>query len=69
MVDRVKAIVLREQGFQYSEIAKQLGCSETWCKKNLKDVIKGENLETDGKAERLRAIDILEEALMKLRGI
>lgn len=68
MVDKVRASALREQGFQYGEIAKMVGCSEVWCKKNLKDVVKGEKIETDGASERMRAIAIFEEALMKLRG-
>lgn len=68
MVDKVEAINLRTQGLQYSEIAQQLGCSEAWCKINLKGVEKGVREQTDGTAERLRAIGILEKALQELRG-
>lgn len=39
MVDKVKAIELRKQGKQYAEIASILGCSISWCKNNLKDVV------------------------------
>jgi len=40
MVDKVKAVELRQQGLNYKEIAQELGCSEIWCKKNLKDINK-----------------------------
>ena len=40
MVDKVKAIKLRQEGLSYKEIAKELECSEIWCKKNLKDTQK-----------------------------
>lgn len=39
-VDKVKAEKLRISGKSYSEISKELGCSEVWCKKNLKGVVK-----------------------------
>jgi len=39
MIDKTKAIELRKQGKQYSDISEILGCSLSWCKQNLKDVI------------------------------
>ena len=38
MVDRYTAETLRRQGKTYKEIALAVGCSEIWCKQNLKDV-------------------------------
>lgn len=40
-IDKEKATQLRQQGFSYKEIASLLGCSEIWCKTNLKGVPKG----------------------------
>ena len=40
-IDKQQAIILREQGKSYQEIAQQLGCSIPWCKANLKHVPKG----------------------------
>ena len=40
MIDKVKAIELREQGLSYKDIASELGCSIDWCKQNLKAVSK-----------------------------
>lgn len=40
MIDKQLAIELRESGLSYSEISEKLGCSEVWCKKNLKGVVK-----------------------------
>lgn len=40
MIDKEKAIELRQAGLSYSEIATEVGCSEVWCKKYLKDVVK-----------------------------
>jgi hypothetical protein len=37
-VDKAKAIKLRSEGFTYKEISESLGCSENWCKKNLKGI-------------------------------
>lgn len=39
-VDKTKAIKLREQGMSYKDVAQELGCSEAWCKINLKSVQK-----------------------------
>lgn len=69
MVDKVEAINLRTQGLSYSEIAQQLGCSEAWCKINLKGVEKGVREHTDATATRLKAISILEKALQDIREI
>jgi len=38
MVNKEKAIALRNEGLTYKEIAEILGCSVVWCKKNLKGV-------------------------------
>lgn len=38
MVDKVKAEELRTSGMTYKQIAKELSCSEAWCKKNLREV-------------------------------
>jgi len=40
MVDKQKAIKLRENGCTYTQISEQLGCSVDWCKRNLKGVKK-----------------------------
>ena len=40
MVDKTKAIELREQGLTYKEISLELDCSLVWCKQNLKAVSK-----------------------------
>jgi len=40
MIDKARAIELREQGWTYKEIASELGCSENWCKINLKGIEK-----------------------------
>lgn len=39
-VDKAKAVELKQQGLTYKQIAEALGCSEVWCKKNLKAVVK-----------------------------
>jgi len=36
MVDKVKALELRESGLTYQQIADELKCSLDWCKRNLK---------------------------------
>lgn len=40
MIDKQKAIRLRESGLTYREIAEELDCSEIWCKTNLKGIVK-----------------------------
>lgn len=69
MVDKIEAVKLRKQGLSYSKIAKQLGCSEAWCKKNLKGVERGVNDSPANTEVKLKAIAILQEALKKLREI
>lgn len=69
MIDKALATNLRKQGNTYKNIASIMGCSVAWCKKNLSEVEVDsleQNVHTDAK---LQAICILEEALMKLRGI
>ena len=38
MVDKKRAVELREDGLTYEKIAEELGCSTVWCKVNLKGV-------------------------------
>ena len=38
MIDKQRAINLRMQGMQYSDIADTMNISLSWCKQNLKDV-------------------------------
>lgn len=40
MINKERAIELRTAGLSYADIAKELGCSEIWCKTNLKGVVK-----------------------------
>ena len=40
MIDKQKALELREKGATYAEIAEELGCSVDWCKRNLKGIPK-----------------------------
>lgn len=40
MIDKQKAIALKESGLTNKEVAEVLGCSEVWCKTNLKGVKK-----------------------------
>ena len=68
-----RAVLLRQQGFSYKNIAQQLGCSEAWCAKELKGVEKGEFLDERGiqikqdlKEETLK---ILEAAMTQIRGL
>jgi len=41
-VDVQQAHKLREEGCTYKEIAQTIGCSEDWCKRNLKFVVKNQ---------------------------
>lgn len=73
MINKNEAIKLREEGFSYKDIASMMNCSEIWCKKNLKDVVRGVNSTTGEPATRqaakLEAIAILEDALRRVRAI
>lgn len=40
MIDKQKAIELKESGLTNKEVAEVLGCSEDWCKRNLKGIKK-----------------------------
>ncbi len=64
MIDKEKAIELRKQGHTYKFISKIIGCSESWCKKELGDVPRGAIPPDDTK---FKIISILEEALDKIR--
>lgn len=68
MVDKVKAIQLRQDGLTYPEIAALLGCSLGWCKTNLNGVMRGgsntERIKVDATKEA--AIEILKAALARL---
>jgi cyanate lyase len=69
MIDKELANKLRKQGLTYKQVADTVGCSVEWCKKNLKGT-KQEFAVADGQVEaKMAAIAILEDALMKLRGI
>lgn len=62
-----EATVLREQGHSNESIASVMGCSVHWCVKNLKGVKRGAGSSVDG--TKLKAIEILEEALEKVRSL
>lgn len=47
MIDKIKALELREQGKSYKEISEELCCSVDWCKKNLKGIKKKDLLPED----------------------
>lgn len=68
MIDKQMAVKLRQQGMTYSEISEVLGCSDAWCKKNLKDVDTQTAINPEVKAKQ-KAIAILEVALSRLRAI
>lgn len=73
MVNKQEAISLRQQGMNYEEISSLMGCSTAWCKKYLKDVVVAVNEDT-GKPKtrkefKMEAIEILEEALRRVRAI
>lgn len=40
MIDKGLAVRLKEQGLTNKEVAQELGCSEDWCKRNLKGIKK-----------------------------
>lgn len=40
MIDKQQAIALKESGLTNKEVAQALGCSEDWCKRNLKGIKK-----------------------------
>lgn len=67
MVDKKLALALREQGLPYKEIAAQLGCSESWCKKELRGVEKGA-WAVDNET-KVAAIAILKDALSRLESL
>lgn len=62
-----EATKLRQQGHSNQSIASILGCSIHWCAKNLKGVERGVGMQND--ATKLQAIEILEEALEKVRNL
>lgn len=47
MIDKQKALELREQGKTYDEISVELDCSVAWCKKNLKGIKRKDISEED----------------------
>ena len=66
MVDKVRALELREQGYTFQEIASEIYCSVDWCKRNLKD--------TGSTAKQRKATDRLialcnEQGKLTLRNI
>lgn len=69
MVDKLEAIRLRKMGKSYKSIAESVGCSEAWCKINLKGVKQEFAITESDIAVRDYAISVLEDALAKLKGI
>lgn len=55
MVDKLRALQLRESGSTHKQIADELGCSVDWCKQNLRGVKKYTNEETEVKGLILQA--------------
>lgn len=41
MIDKQKAIALKESGLTNKEVSEELGCSEGWCRKYLRGVKRG----------------------------
>lgn len=68
MVDYNTAVILRKKGLSYESIAQHLNCSAEWCKRNLKDIPKGdaESYEVSYKLEILALIQELLEKVGKL---
>jgi len=69
MVDKLEAIKLRKMGMSYKAIAESVGCSEAWCKINLKGVKQEFAIAEGDMAVRDYVIGVLEDALAKLKGI
>jgi len=71
MVDKVKAVALREQGLNYEEIAEHLGCSFSWCAMNLRDTVKGSGNIYKAREEATKdsIIAILKDALARLEAV
>lgn len=67
MIDKTKAITLRTEGYSYKEISNVLGCSEAWCKKELRGSEKGCRKHDTVDDTKMKAISILEDALKKVR--
>ena len=68
-----KAQLLREKGYSYKQISSILGCSESWCKKNLvgstKGVLKDTNVEKAISDTKEKIIAVLERALIDVRSV
>ena len=65
---REDALVLRQQGCSYEDIAEQLGCSVSWVKVELRGVERGKNrVQVDG--TKIKAIEILKKALGELEAL
>lgn len=69
MVNKNLAISLRKRGYTYPEIAAAIGCSEIWCKKNLKGIVKEVTLTDELCNAKEITIQVLEDALARLRAI
>lgn len=69
MVDKTKAENMRKMGMSYKDISVAISCSESWCKQNLKGVVQEYSLGDEQMKIKNQAIEILEEALAKLRSI
>lgn len=69
MVDKSMAVSMRKMGMIYKDIAISLGCSHSWCKRNLKGVTQEYSVGNEQLDVKKQAIEILEEALMKIRSL
>ena len=69
MVDKTKAENMRKMGMSYKDISIAAGCSESWCKQNLKGIKQEYSMGDEQLKVKNQAIEILEEALAKLRSI
>ena len=68
-VDKEKAIVLRKQGLTYKEISETLGCSEVWCKVNLKSVQIASSVTTMSNKDLYDAIETLIQEVVRRTGM
>lgn len=67
MVDIERAITLRKRGLSFEEVAQEMGCSLSWCKKRLRGVKKEKASILDESGYRKGVEDLLEEFLSRVR--
>lgn len=68
-VDKEKAVALRKQGLTYKEISETLGCSEVWCKVNLKSVQVASSVTTMSNEALYDAIETLMQEVVRRTGM